>query len=138
MAVQVGDQIPEGALKVMGEKGPQDVSTSDMFGGKKVVLFAVPGAFTPTCSAAHLPGFVANADKIKAKGVDEIVCMAVNDAFVMDAWGKAQNAEELTMAADGSGVLTAALGLEWMLAALVWVFVLSVLRSLLKTARSLH
>ncbi|MAW27794.1 MAG: peroxiredoxin [Pseudomonadota bacterium] len=112
MAVQVGDQIPEGALKVMGEKGPQDVSTSDMFGGKKVVLFAVPGAFTPTCSAAHLPGFVANADKIKAKGVDEIVCMAVNDAFVMDAWGKAQNAEELTMAADGSGVLTAALGLE--------------------------
>lgn len=112
MAVQVGDQIPEGALKVMGEKGPQDVSTADMFGGKKVVLFAVPGAFTPTCSAAHLPGFVANADKIKAKGVDEIVCMAVNDAFVMDAWGKAQNAEELTMAADGSGVLTAALGLE--------------------------
>ena len=112
MAVQVGDQIPEGALKVMGEKGPQDVSTSDMFGGKKVVLFAVPGAFTPTCSAAHLPGFVANADKIKAKGVDKIVCMAVNDAFVMDAWGKAQNAEELTMAADGSGVLTAALGLE--------------------------
>ena len=112
MAVQVGDQIPEGALKVMGEKGPQDVSTSDMFGGKKVVLFAVPGAFTPTCSAAHLPGFVANADKIKAKGVDEIVCMAVNDAFVMDAWGKAQNAEELPMAADGSGVLTAALGLE--------------------------
>ena len=112
MAVQVGDQIPEGALKVMGEKGPQDVSTSDMFGGKKVVLFAVPGAFTPTCSAAHLPGFVANADKIKAKGVDEIVCMAVNDAFVMDAWGKAQNAEELTMAADGSSVLTAALGLE--------------------------
>mgnify|MGYP003316956906 FL=1 len=112
MAIQVGDQIPEGALKVMGEKGPQDVSTSDMFGGKKVVLFAVPGAFTPTCSAAHLPGFVANADKIKAKGVDEIVCMAVNDAFVMDAWGKAQNAEELTMAADGSGVLTAALGLE--------------------------
>lgn len=112
MAVQVGDQIPEGALKVMGEKGPQDVSISDMFGGKKVVLFAVPGAFTPTCSAAHLPGFVANADKIKAKGVDEIVCMAVNDAFVMDAWGKAQNAEELTMAADGSGVLTAALGLE--------------------------
>ena len=112
MAVQVGDQIPEGALKVMGEKGPQDVSTSDMFGGKKVVLFAVPGAFTPTCSAAHLPGFVANADKIKAKGVDEIVCMAVNDAFVMDAWGKAQNAEALTMAADGSGVLTAALGLE--------------------------
>ena len=88
------------------------MSTSDMFGGKKVVLFAVPGAFTPTCSAAHLPGFVANADKIKAKGVDEIVCMAVNDAFVMDAWGKAQNAEELTMAADGSGVLTAALGLE--------------------------
>jgi peroxiredoxin len=109
---QVGDQIPEGTLKVMGEKGPQDVTTQEMFGGKKVVLFAVPGAFTPTCSMAHLPGFVANADKIKAAGVDSIVCLAVNDAFVMDAWGKDKNAEELIMAGDGSGVFTKAMDLE--------------------------
>ncbi len=112
MAVQVGDSIPEATLKVMGEKGPQDVTTAEMFGGKKVVLFAVPGAFTPTCSAAHLPGFVVNADKIKEKGVDAIVCLSVNDAFVMDAWGKGANAEELIMAADGNGDFTKAMGLE--------------------------
>lgn len=112
MAVQVGDKIPEGTLKVMGEKGPEDLATADLFGGKKVVMFAVPGAFTPTCSAAHLPGFVANADKIKAKGVDTIVCLSVNDAFVMDAWGKSANADELIMAADGNGDFTKALGLE--------------------------
>lgn len=112
MTVQVGDQIPEATLKVMGEKGPRDVTTKDLFSGKKVVLFAVPGAFTPTCSAAHVPGFVVNADKIKAKGVDAIVCVAVNDAFVMDAWGKDKNAEELIMAADGNGDFTRAMGLE--------------------------
>ena len=112
MAVQVGDSIPEATLKVMGENGPQDVTTAEMFGGKKVVMFAVPGAFTPTCSAAHLPGFVVNADKIKEKGVDSIVCLSVNDAFVMDAWGKGANAEELIMAADGNGDLTKAMGLE--------------------------
>ncbi len=112
MAVQVGDAIPEATLKIMGEKGPQDITTAEIFGGKKVVLFAVPGAFTPTCSAAHLPGFVANADKIKAKGVDSIVCLSVNDAFVMDAWGKGQNAEELMMVGDGNGDLTKAMGLE--------------------------
>ncbi len=112
MAVQVGDSIPDATLKIMGEKGPQDISTSDIFSGKKVVMFAVPGAFTPTCSMAHLPGFVANADKIKEKGVDSIVCVSVNDAFVMDAWGKGQNAEEIMMVADGNGDLAKALGVE--------------------------
>jgi peroxiredoxin len=95
----------------MGEKGPVDITTKDIFAGKKVVLFAVPGAFTPGCSMTHLPGYVVNADKIKAKGVDTIVCMAVNDAFVMGAWGKAQNAEELLMLADGNGDFTKALDL---------------------------
>ncbi|MBD3647760.1 MAG: peroxiredoxin [Pseudomonadales bacterium] len=112
MAVQVGDKIPDVTLKVLGEKGPQDVSTSDIFAGKKVVLFAVPGAFTPTCSAAHLPSFVANADKIKEKGVDSIVCVSVNDPFVMDAWGKAGNAEEIMMVADPDGELAKAMGVE--------------------------
>jgi peroxiredoxin len=95
----------------MGEKGPEDLNTGEFFAGKKVVLFAVPGAFTPTCSAAHLPGFVANADKILAKGVDAIVCLSVNDAFVMSAWGQSQNAEALVMAADGNGEFTTAMGL---------------------------
>jgi peroxiredoxin len=99
-------------MKVMGEQGPADITTDEIFAGKKVLLFAVPGAFTPGCSMTHLPGYVVNADKIKAAGVDTIVCMSVNDAFVMDAWGKAQNAEELLMLADGNGELTAALGLE--------------------------
>lgn len=112
MAVQVGDSIPAVNLKVLGEKGPADVSTDEIFSGKKVVMFAVPGAFTPTCSAAHLPGFVANADKIKAKGVDAIVCVSVNDPFVMDAWGKGQNAEEILMVADPAGDLATALGTE--------------------------
>lgn len=111
MAVQVGDQIPEATLKMMGEKGPQDVTTADLFGGKKVVLFAVPGAFTPTCSAAHLPGYVVNADKLKEKGVDTIACVSVNDAFVMDAWGKDKNAEEIMMLADGNGDFSKAMGL---------------------------
>ena len=96
----VGDKIPSATLKIMGEKGPQDLSTDELFAGKKVVLFAVPGAFTPTCSMAHLPGFVALADKIKDKGVDAIACLSVNDAFVMDAWGKGANAEELLMVSD--------------------------------------
>lgn len=112
MSIQTGDKIPDVTLKVMGEKGPVDITTGEIFNGKKVVMFAVPGAFTPGCSMAHLPGYVVNADKIKEKGVDTIVCMAVNDAFVMDAWGKAQNAEELLMLADGNGELTAAMGLE--------------------------
>ncbi len=112
MSIQVGDSIPGVTLKIMGEKGPQDITTGEIFTGKKVVLFAVPGAFTPGCSVTHLPGYVVNADKIKAKGVDSIVCMSVNDAFVMDAWGKSQNAEELLMLADGNGDFSAALGLE--------------------------
>ena len=113
MAVNVGDSIPDVTLAVMGESGPEQVSTGDLFGGKKVVAFAVPGAFTPTCSARHLPGFVDNADAIKAKGVDSIVCLSVNDAFVMDAWGKDQNVgDKVAMVADGSGALAKALGLE--------------------------
>ena len=111
MAVSVGDQIPNVTIKTMGEKGPEDFNTVDFFAGKKVVLFAVPGAFTPTCSAAHVPGFVVNADKILAKGVDAIVCLSVNDAFVMSAWGQSQNAEALVMAADGNGEFTQAMGL---------------------------
>ncbi|MCE0758285.1 peroxiredoxin [Marinobacter sp. G11] len=112
MAIQVGDTLPSVTFKVMGENGPESVSTEELFVGKKVVLFAVPGAFTPGCSATHLPGFVVNADKIKAKGVDAIVCTAVNDAFVMDAWGKSQNAEEIIMAGDGNAEFAKAIGLE--------------------------
>ena len=112
MTLQTGDRIPACTLKTMGEKGPQDISTQQIFNGKKVLLFAVPGAFTPGCSMTHLPGYVVNADKIKAAGVDTIVCMAVNDAFVMGAWGDARNASELLMLADGNGEFTAALGLE--------------------------
>lgn len=105
--IKIGDTLPVTELKVMGEKGPR----SD-FSDKKVVLFAVPGAFTPTCSAAHLPGFVIHCDAIKAKGVAEIICMAVNDAFVMQAWGTSANAEHITMLADGNGLFSQALGLE--------------------------
>ncbi len=107
----VGDKIPSATLKIMGEKGPQDLSTDELFAGKKVVLFAVPGAFTPTCSMAHLPGFVALADKIKDKGVDTIACLSVNDAFVMDAWGKGANAEELLMVSDWDAGFSKALDL---------------------------
>ena len=112
MSIKAGDKIPSCTLKIMGEKGPTDISTDEIFNGKKVLLFAVPGAFTPGCSVTHLPGYVVNADKIKAKGVDTIACMSVNDAFVMGAWGKAQNADELLMLADGNGDFTASLGLE--------------------------
>ncbi|MBH62858.1 MAG: peroxiredoxin [Alphaproteobacteria bacterium] len=113
MAVNVGDSIPDVNLVTMGSSGPEQVSTEDLFKGKKVVAFALPGAFTPTCSAKHLPGFVANADAIKAKGVDSIICLSVNDVFVMDAWGKDQNVgDKVAMIADGSGALANALGLE--------------------------
>ncbi len=112
MAIKVGDKIPACTLKTMGEKGPTDITTDEIFGGKKVVLFAVPGAFTPGCSMTHLPGYVVNADKIKAKGVDTIVCMAVNDAFVMDAWGQDQGVgDDIVMLADGNGAFTEAMGL---------------------------
>lgn len=112
MTIQVGDTIPSTSFKVMGSEGPKDITTDELFKGKKSVLFAVPGAFTPGCTVTHLPGFVVNADKIKAKGVDNIVCLATNDAFVMDAWGKSQNAEEIIMAADGNADFTRKLGLE--------------------------
>lgn len=101
MAIQAGERLPNIELQVMGSNGPEKVQTGDLFAGKRVVLFAVPGAFTPTCSAAHLPGFVVDADKLKAKGVDSIICTSVNDTFVMDAWGKAHNAEQIVMLADG-------------------------------------
>ncbi|WP_461517276.1 redoxin family protein [Porticoccus sp.] len=112
MTISTGDTLPNVTLKIMGEKGPVAITTDEIFKGKKVVLFAVPGAFTPGCSLTHLPGYVVLADQIKAKGVDSIVCMAVNDAFVMDAWGKAQNADEIQMLADGNGEFARALGLE--------------------------
>ncbi|WP_439134371.1 peroxiredoxin [Pseudomaricurvus sp.] len=111
MTIQVGDKIPSVTLQVMGEKGPEKVTTDELFSGKKVVMLAVPGAFTPGCSMTHLPGFVVKVDEIKAKGVDEVICTSVNDAFVMAAWGKDQNAEHITMLADGNGDLAAALGL---------------------------
>lgn len=112
MAISTGDKLPECTLMVMGESGPQPVTTAELFAGKKVLMFAVPGAFTPGCSMTHLPGYVANADKIKAAGVDSIICISVNDAFVMGAWGQAQNAEEIIMLADGNGELTGKLDLE--------------------------
>jgi peroxiredoxin len=112
MSIKPGDQVPPVTLTHMTGDGPKSISTDELFQGKKVVLFALPGAFTPTCSASHLPGFVVNADKIKAKGVDEVVCLSVNDAFVMDAWGKSQNAEELHMVADGNADFARAVGLE--------------------------
>ena len=113
MTIKVGDRIPSVKLKQLGESGMQEVSTDDLFKGKKVVLFSVPGAFTPTCSAKHLPGFVEKAGDFKAKGVDEIVCIAVNDPFVMKAWGTSGNAAgKVNMLPDGNGDLTRALGLE--------------------------
>ena len=112
MTIQEGDTLPTATLHVMKDGRPAAVSTDELFGGKKVVLFAVPGAFTPTCSQAHLPGYVAAAEQFKAKGVDSIVCVAVNDAFVMDAWGKDRDAGELVMAGDGNSDFTKALGLE--------------------------
>ena len=114
MAIKAGDSLPlDLKLKEMGEGGPKDVTVGDVFNGKKVVLFAVPGAFTPTCSMKHLPGFLEQAAAIRAKGVDEIVCLSVNDAFVMGAWGKANSAAgKVRMLADGNGDFTKAIGLE--------------------------
>ncbi len=113
MAIQAGKKMPSGAFGVMTDAGPGAVSTEDFFGGKKVVLVSVPGAFTPTCSMNHLPGFVEHADEILGKGVDTIACMAVNDVFVMDAWGKDRNVgDKIRMLADGNGEYARALGLE--------------------------
>ncbi|PKQ01461.1 MAG: peroxiredoxin [Alphaproteobacteria bacterium HGW-Alphaproteobacteria-12] len=114
MTIKVGDKIPQATLMKLTDKGPAPVKTSEFFGGRKVVVFALPGAFTPTCSNQHLPGFIKNAGDIKAKGVDEIVCLSVNDAFVMGAWGKAQGAgDNVTMLGDGNGDFTKALGLDF-------------------------
>ena len=112
MAINEGEKLPEATLYVMEEGKPTPKTTADLFTGKKVVGFAVPGAYTPTCSQAHLPGFVVNSDAIKAKGVDSIVCISVNDAFVMDSWGQDKNADEIFMPGDGNGEFTAAIGLE--------------------------
>lgn len=113
MTIQVGDKIPSATLTTMTADGPGPVATDDYFKGRKVVVFSVPGAFTPTCSAKHLPGFVENAETILGKGVDEIACLSVNDAFVMHAWGKDAGVDgKVTMLADGNADFAKALGLE--------------------------
>ncbi len=112
MTIEVGDRIPDALLTVMSAEGPQPVTTAEYFGERRVVLFSVPGAFTPTCSAKHLPGFIERADEIFDKGIDTIGCVAVNDVFVMHAWGLSANAGPIDMLADGNGEFAAALGLE--------------------------
>ncbi len=113
MTIQVGDKIPSVTLHHMTDKGPAEITTDELFNNKKVVLFALPGAFTPTCSQAHVPGYLMKSDELFAKGVDQIVCLSVNDAFVMGAWGVDQNVEDkILMLADGSAVFTRAVGLE--------------------------
>jgi len=114
MAINVGDKVPSVNLKHMSKDGLADISTDEIFGGRKVVLFSLPGAFTPTCSAKHLPGFVANAGALKSKGVDTIACVSVNDAFVMNAWGKDQNVgDKVMMLADGNAEFSDAVGLSF-------------------------
>jgi peroxiredoxin len=112
MTIKVGDAVPKATLMKMGANGPEPVETDALFKGRTVALFAVPGAFTPTCSAKHLPGYIEQADTLYGKGVDEIVCLSVNDVFVMGAWGKAAGADgKVTMLADGNGDFARALGL---------------------------
>ena len=113
MTIKVGDKIPSATFMQMKDGGPKPVSADELFNGKKVALFALPGAFTPTCSAKHLPGFIKQAGALKAKGIDAIACLSVNDAFVMGAWGENQGAgDKVMMLADGNGDFTRALGLE--------------------------
>ena len=113
MTIKVGEKLPNGTLYEMSEDGPKPVQVADIVKGKRVVIFGLPGAFTPTCSALHVPGYVGQADQIKAKGADQIICLSVNDAFVMGAWGKDQKAgDKVRMLGDGSGAFTKALGLE--------------------------
>ena len=113
MTISVGDKLPDAVFMTMGESGPEPVKSSDFFAGKKVALFTVPGAFTPTCSAKHLPGFKEKAGDLKAKGVDTIACTSVNDVFVMDAWGKDQSVgDDIVMLADGNGGFAKQLGLD--------------------------
>jgi glutaredoxin/glutathione-dependent peroxiredoxin len=112
MTIKAGDRMPEGKFKTMTESGPKDVSTHELFDGKRVVLFSVPGAFTPTCDAKHLPGYLTQAEALRAKGIDTIACMAVNDVFVMNAWGKASNVDaKVLLLADGNAEYATALGL---------------------------
>jgi peroxiredoxin len=114
MTINIGDKIPSATLTEMGESGPKPVTTDELFAGKKVALFALPGAFTPTCSAKHVPGYVQNYETLKSKGIDTIACLSVNDAFVMGAWGKDQGADgKVRMLADGNGEFTRAVGLEF-------------------------
>lgn len=113
MTIKVGDKLPEATFMEMTGDGPKPVSSADVFGGRTVALFAVPGAYTPTCSARHLPGFVEKAGEFKTKGIDEIVCTSVNDVFVMGAWAKSSNAESaVRMLADGNGAFAKAIGLQ--------------------------
>jgi peroxiredoxin len=113
MAIQIGDRIPPVSLKVITPEGAKDVKADELFAGKKVVLFAVPGAFTPTCSSQHLPGYLTHADALRGKGVDTIACLSVNDAFVMSAWAKDKSVgDKVVMLADGNGDFTRAVGLE--------------------------
>jgi peroxiredoxin len=111
MTIQVGERLPDLALTIAGGDGPQPTTSGEFFGGKRVALFAVPGAFTPTCSARHLPSYVDKAAELKGKGVDEIACISVNDPFVMQAWGQRDGSDDITMLADGNGEFTDALGL---------------------------
>ena len=111
MTIQVGDRLPDVPLAIATPEGPMPTTTGDFFRGKRIALFAVPGAFTPTCSARHLPSYVDKASEIKGKGIDEIACIAVNDAFVMAAWGKSDGSEDITMLADGNGAFAEATGL---------------------------
>ncbi|MEO6716467.1 MAG: peroxiredoxin [Novosphingobium sp.] len=112
MTIAIGDKLPDVKLMIAGAAGNEAVQTSVYFKGRRVALFSVPGAFTPTCSAKHLPGFVEKAAELKAKGIDEIACTAVNDAFVMGAWNKASGSDDITMLADGNGEFAKAVGLE--------------------------
>ena len=113
MTIQIGDRIPEAPLAIASPDGPVPTSSSEYFAGKKVALFAVPGAFTPTCSARHLPSYVEKAGELKSRGVDEIACISVNDPFVMAAWGERDGSTDITMLADGNGAFSEALGLDF-------------------------
>ena len=112
MTIQVGDRLPDVPLSIASADGPQQTSTAEYFGGKRVALFAVPGAFTPTCSARHLPSYVEKAQELKGQGIDEIACVSVNDPFVMAAWGERDGSEDITMLADGNGAFSDAVGLS--------------------------
>ena len=112
MTIQVGDRLPDVPLAIATPEGPQQTTTSEYFGGKRVALFAVPGAFTPTCSARHLPSYVEKAGELKSSGIDEIACVSVNDPFVMAAWGERDGSQDITMLADGNGAFSEAIGLS--------------------------